>query len=78
VIRRAIAKRESKHIDLIVANDVSREHAGFDVDANEVAIIGPDGPGDVASLPLQTKARVAAALLDRIEKLLGLRSGVRL
>jgi phosphopantothenoylcysteine decarboxylase/phosphopantothenate--cysteine ligase len=78
VIRRAIAKRESKHIDLIVANDVSREHTGFDVDANEVAIIGPDGPGDVASLPLQTKARVAAALLDRIEKLLGLRSGVRL
>jgi phosphopantothenoylcysteine decarboxylase/phosphopantothenate--cysteine ligase len=78
VIRRAIAKRESKHIDLIVANDVSREHAGFDVDANEVAIIGPEGPADVASLPLQSKAKVAAAVLDRIEKLLSLRKSVRL
>jgi phosphopantothenoylcysteine decarboxylase/phosphopantothenate--cysteine ligase len=78
VIRRAIAKRESKHIDLIVANDVSGEHAGFDVDANEVALIGPEGPADVVSLPLQSKAKVAAAVLDRIEKLLSLRSSVRL
>jgi phosphopantothenoylcysteine decarboxylase / phosphopantothenate---cysteine ligase len=78
VIPRAIAKRESKHIDLIVANDVSREHAGFDVDVNEVAIIGPGGPADVASLPLQSKAKVAAAVLDRIEKLLSLKSSVRL
>jgi phosphopantothenoylcysteine decarboxylase/phosphopantothenate--cysteine ligase len=78
VIPRAIAKRESKHIDLIVANDVSREHAGFDVDVNEVAIIGPGGPADVASLPLQSKVKVAAAVLDRIEKLLSLKSSVRL
>lgn len=70
VIRRAIAKRENKNVDLIVANDVSRGEAGFDVDTNEVTLIGPDGPGDIASLPLQSKAKVAAAVLDRIEKLM--------
>src|SRR6195256_5424886 len=67
VLRRAGAKREKKHIDLIVANDVSRGDAGFDVDVNEVTIIGPEGADH---LPLQSKAKVAAAVLDRIEKLL--------
>ena len=70
VVARAMAKRERKHVDLIVANDVSRADAGFDVDANEVTMIGPDGPGDVARLPLQSKALVASAILDRVEKLL--------
>jgi phosphopantothenoylcysteine decarboxylase / phosphopantothenate---cysteine ligase len=70
VIRRAIAKREAKNVDLIVANDVSRDDAGFDVDTNEVTLIGPDGPGDITRLPLQSKAKVATAVLDRIEKLL--------
>jgi phosphopantothenoylcysteine decarboxylase/phosphopantothenate--cysteine ligase len=67
LIRRAGAKRDSKHVDLMVANDVSREDAGFDVDVNEVTIIGPEGADH---LPLQSKTKVAAALLDRIEKLL--------
>jgi phosphopantothenoylcysteine decarboxylase/phosphopantothenate--cysteine ligase len=67
LLARASAKRERKHVDLIVANDVSRSDAGFDVDANEVALIGPDGH---EWLPLQGKSRVAAAILDRVEKLL--------
>jgi len=67
VVRRAGAKRDKKHIDLIVANDVSRDDAGFDVDVNEVTIIGPEGADH---LSLQSKAKVAAAVLDRIEKLL--------
>jgi phosphopantothenoylcysteine decarboxylase/phosphopantothenate--cysteine ligase len=75
VIRRAIAKREAKHVDLIVANDVSRDGSGFDVETNQVTLVGPEG---VESLPLQSKANVAAALLDRIEKLLTSRSSVRL
>ena len=70
VIRRAAAKRESKHVDLIVANDVSGDAAGFDVDTNEVTLIGPDGPADIASLPLQSKSKVAGAVLDRVEQLL--------
>ena len=67
VIATATAKRERKHADLIVANDVSRKDAGFDVDTNAVTIVGPDG---AESLPLQAKSRVAAEILDRVEKLL--------
>ena len=67
LIAHATAKRESKHVDLIVANDVSRADRGFDVDANEVTIIGPHGP---EALPLQTKSRVAAEILNRVEALL--------
>jgi phosphopantothenoylcysteine decarboxylase/phosphopantothenate--cysteine ligase len=67
VVARAAAKREAKQVDLIVANDVSREDAGFEVDTNAVTIVGPDGP---ETLPLQSKSRVAMAILDRIEALL--------
>jgi phosphopantothenoylcysteine decarboxylase / phosphopantothenate---cysteine ligase len=67
VVARAAAKREAKQVDLIVANDVSREDAGFEVDTNAVTIVGPDGPD---TLPLQAKSRVAMAILDRIEGLL--------
>ena len=69
VVARARAKRDAKHVDFIVANDVSRSDAGFDVDTNAVTIVGPDGPGDVVALPLQSKSRVAMAILDRVEKL---------
>jgi phosphopantothenoylcysteine decarboxylase/phosphopantothenate--cysteine ligase len=67
VLAHAAAKREAKGIDLIVANDVSRSDAGFGADTNAVTIIGPQG---TETLPLQSKAAVAAAILDRIEKLL--------
>ena len=75
LISRATRKREDKHVDLIIANDVSRPDAGFDVETNAVTIIGPDG---AEALPLLTKARVASAILDRIEKILTTaRHGVR-
>ena len=64
VLAHADAKRRKKHVDLIVANDVSRANAGFGVETNEVTIVGPDGAD---ALPLQSKARVAAAILDRVE-----------
>jgi phosphopantothenoylcysteine decarboxylase/phosphopantothenate--cysteine ligase len=67
VVSRAAAKRDRKHADLIVANDVSRADAGFEVDANAVTIVSADG---AETLPLQSKARVAAAILDRVESLL--------
>jgi phosphopantothenoylcysteine decarboxylase/phosphopantothenate--cysteine ligase len=77
VVASATAKRERKHADIVVANDVSRRDAGFDVDTNAVTIVGADGS---ETLPLQTKTRVAAEILDRVEKLLAERSvrGVRL
>ena len=71
VVTRATEKREKKHADLIVANDVARTDAGFDVDSNAVTIVGAEG---VESLPLQSKARVAAEILDRVERLLSART----
>jgi len=73
VVANASAKREKKHADLIVANDVSRSDAGFDVDTNAVTIVGADG---AEALPLQSKSRVAAEILDRVEKLLSVRGVV--
>jgi phosphopantothenoylcysteine decarboxylase/phosphopantothenate--cysteine ligase len=64
-------KLERKGCDLIVANDVSRRDAGFDVDANAVTFVWPDGEAE--ELPLLGKAEVARQLLDRVEKLLGSR-----
>jgi phosphopantothenoylcysteine decarboxylase/phosphopantothenate--cysteine ligase len=67
VLTSASAKREAKQVDLIVANDVSKPGVGFDADTNEVTIVGPEG---AEALPLQSKLRVASAILDRVEKLL--------
>src|SRR5712671_5007549 len=67
VVARASAKRERKHADFIVANDVSRADAGFDVETNAVTIVGPSG---AETLPLQSKARVAGEILNRIEHLI--------
>jgi phosphopantothenoylcysteine decarboxylase/phosphopantothenate--cysteine ligase len=73
VRERARAKLARKHADLIVANDVSKDDRGFDVDTNAVTIIGEDGEQDV---PLQRKERVAAVILDRVEQLIRPRAAV--
>jgi phosphopantothenoylcysteine decarboxylase/phosphopantothenate--cysteine ligase len=65
-VARAREKRAQKRVDLMVANDVSRSDAGFDVDTNAVTIVGAE---DERAVPLQSKAGVAAAILDRVEAL---------
>jgi phosphopantothenoylcysteine decarboxylase/phosphopantothenate--cysteine ligase len=67
VVARAREKRLGKKVDLIVANDVSQPDQGFDADTNAVTIVGG---GSEQVVPLQSKARVAAVILDRIEQLL--------
>jgi phosphopantothenoylcysteine decarboxylase / phosphopantothenate---cysteine ligase len=67
VIASARRKQREKKVDLVVANDVSRPDAGFDVDTNEVTLITADGD---EALPLQSKSAVAAAVVQRIELLL--------
>jgi phosphopantothenoylcysteine decarboxylase/phosphopantothenate--cysteine ligase len=69
VVEAARRKLARKGCDLIVANDVSREGAGFDTDTNAVWFVWPGG--DVEELPLQSKRDVAGCLLDRVEKLRG-------
>lgn len=70
VAERARAKRARKNLDMIVANDVSGDDRGFDAPTNEVTIITP---GDDEVVPLQSKDRVAARILDRVETLLSAR-----
>jgi phosphopantothenoylcysteine decarboxylase/phosphopantothenate--cysteine ligase len=60
----ARAKLMRKGLDLIVANDVTREGAGFEVDTNIVTLIGADGSSQ--SHPQMSKDAVADLILDRI------------
>ena len=63
VLKRAEAKRIRKKLDMIVANDVAREGAGFDVDTNIVTILDEGGARE---LPILPKDDVAEKILDRI------------
>ena len=67
VVAYAQDKLKQKGVDLIVANDVSRTDAGFDVDTNAVTLVSSTG---VEELPLQAKSAVAARVLDRVEQFL--------
>jgi phosphopantothenoylcysteine decarboxylase/phosphopantothenate--cysteine ligase len=67
LVQRASEKLRRKHADLIVANDVSREDAGFEVMRNAVTIISAE---ESEAVPLQSKDRIAAVILDRVERLL--------
>jgi phosphopantothenoylcysteine decarboxylase/phosphopantothenate--cysteine ligase len=67
VLGAAQRKLARKGCDLLVANDISRSDAGFEVDANAVILLTPDG--EVEELPLLPKRAVAARIFDRIEKL---------
>jgi phosphopantothenoylcysteine decarboxylase/phosphopantothenate--cysteine ligase len=75
VIASARRKQREKKVDLVVANDVSRTDAGFEVDTNEVTLVSADGED---TLPLQSKSAIAAQVIQRIETLLSQsRSAVR-
>jgi phosphopantothenoylcysteine decarboxylase/phosphopantothenate--cysteine ligase len=62
----AAAKLAAKRVDLMVANDVSAPDAGFEVDTNRALLL--DADGSVHDLPLQTKAELADAILDRVRR----------
>ena len=63
----AKAKLEKKNLDMIVANDVSRKDAGFNVDTNVVKLLYRDGT--VQELPVMTKYKLANELLNMVIKL---------
>jgi phosphopantothenoylcysteine decarboxylase / phosphopantothenate---cysteine ligase len=66
VLENARKKLASKSLDMIVANDVSREGIGFDSDRNAVTIISHD---DVIEVPETSKWEVAHRVLDHVVKL---------
>jgi len=73
VAENARKKLSAKNADLIVANDVTAEGAGFDRDTNIVTLFSCDGR-DLA-LPKLSKAEVAQRILDEVVRLRGVLHG---
>jgi len=68
-------KLKEKNLDFIVANDVTRQDAGFAVDTNQVTILSREG--EPLRLPLLSKEEVAEQILDRVAELLAARGRER-
>lgn len=62
-VERARRKREAKGVDLVVYNDIGGTETGFEVDRNEVTVIGPQGERHVPAAP---KIDVARAIIDEV------------
>jgi phosphopantothenoylcysteine decarboxylase/phosphopantothenate--cysteine ligase len=63
---RAVEKAAAKKVDLMVANDITEEGSGFEVETNRVTIVYPDGSTEAwERLP---KTEVARRLWDLIAK----------
>jgi phosphopantothenoylcysteine decarboxylase/phosphopantothenate--cysteine ligase len=67
IAENARKKLTAKNADLIVANDVTAEGAGFDLDTNVVTLFSRDGRDLL--LPKMTKSEVADRILDEVVRL---------
>ncbi len=63
----AKSKLENKKLDLIVANDVSREDLGFGSDQNQVTLIWKDGR--IQEFPVMEKTEVSDIIIEEAAKL---------
>jgi phosphopantothenoylcysteine decarboxylase / phosphopantothenate---cysteine ligase len=75
LLENAAKKIQAKNFDLIMANDVTEEGAGFGTDTNIVQIVAKDGT--TTKLPLMSKREVADHLISAIIELLGKESSGR-
>lgn len=66
LLAQATRKLKEKHCDLVVANNVTEEGAGFNVDTNKVTLVFASG--EVTDLPLMPKLEVADRILDAVVK----------
>jgi phosphopantothenoylcysteine decarboxylase/phosphopantothenate--cysteine ligase len=73
LLANAREKLKKKNMDLIVANSLREEGAGFQTDTNKITII--DREGNVQSLPVMTKIEAAEKILERVEGLLQKKGG---
>ena len=64
----AAEKMAAKHVDLMVANDVSAPDAGFEVDTNRAVLLYSSGSRE--ETPLLDKRELADLLLDRVAAVL--------
>ena len=67
LLENAKGKLLKKGADIVVANDVTMEGAGFDTDTNIVTIIDRDG--NVTPYDKMPKIEVADAIIDTLKKL---------
>jgi phosphopantothenoylcysteine decarboxylase / phosphopantothenate---cysteine ligase len=68
LVNYARAKLAAKHLDLLVANDVSRTDSGFGSDTNKVLLFY--ATGEMEDVPLLSKAEVAAHIWNRLVPML--------
>ena len=73
LVPNARAKLDRKNLDLIVANDITADDAGFSSDNNRVVML--DRAGGEEALPLMSKYEVGNRILDRVAALLASRAG---
>ncbi len=66
LLENSLAKLEKKKIDMIVANNLKQEGAGFGTDTNVVTLLTKERTEE---LPLLSKEEVADRLLDRLSAL---------
>ncbi len=69
LIENAQVKLAEKHLDMIAANDIRAQDAGFGVETNRVTLLYADGRRE--DLPLMNKTEVAEQILLRMVPLLG-------
>jgi phosphopantothenoylcysteine decarboxylase/phosphopantothenate--cysteine ligase len=67
LLENAGEKLKSKHLNLIVANNISEKDAGFGVETNRVTLLFADGKKE--SLPLMSKTEVAEAIIENVAAL---------
>ena len=68
LLENAAAKLKSKGLDLIAANDISAQDAGFAVETNRVTLLFADGRTE--ALSLMSKSEVAETIVERLAALL--------
>jgi phosphopantothenoylcysteine decarboxylase / phosphopantothenate---cysteine ligase len=68
LLQNAKEKLESKGLDLIVANDISANDAGFAVDTNRVTLLFANGMKEI--FPLSSKMEVAEKIIEHTARLL--------
>ncbi len=64
IVDNAAEKLKSKHLDLIVANDISAPGSGFAAEDNRVIVIDPAGGPE--EWPLMSKTALAERIIERI------------
>ena len=68
LLENAANKLQSKNLDLIAANDISADDAGFAVETNRITLLFRDGRREV--LPLLSKGEAAEVIVEQIAALL--------